>query len=102
MLHPLSRKLCRPRTGLRFIVGKEEYELAGKIGDGAVGLVRKVKRLRDRSFHAIKLLAPDPKYIEESSFDDVAARFKREGQRGSRLDHPYLVKIHQYISNDGG
>jgi hypothetical protein len=67
------------------MVGKEEYELEGKIGDGAVGLVRRARRVKDGIIRAIKFLAPDPKYIEESSFDDVAARFRREGERGSQL-----------------
>src|SRR5262249_53693523 len=51
---------------------------------------------------AIKFLAPDPKYIEESAFDDVAGRFKREGERGSKLDFPFLIKIHSYVANEEG
>ena len=51
---------------------------------------------------AVKLLAPDPKYIEEDAFDDVAARFKREGERGLRLRHPHLVTIESYSDNVAG
>ena len=102
MTHPLSRTLCHPQSGQQFTVGKETYELAAQIGDGAVGIVRKARKLRDDSLQAIKFLAPDPKYIDESSFDDVAARFKREGERGSRLDNPYLIRVHKYVPNDEG
>jgi serine/threonine protein kinase len=102
MSHPLSRTFCQPNAGTRFKLGDDEYELAGKIGDGAIGLVRKVVRIRDKVTLAIKFLAPDPKYIEESSFDDVAARFKREGERGAKLSSPHLVTVHQYQPNSEG
>ena len=94
MPHPLSRILCRPQTDQQFTVDGETYKLGGKIGDGAVGLVRKASRIRDNRVFAIKFLAPDPKYIEESAFDDVATRFTREGERGRKLDCPFLLKIH--------
>ncbi|MGH7485505.1 MAG: protein kinase domain-containing protein, partial [Thermoanaerobaculia bacterium] len=73
--------------------------MAGALGDGAVGLVRKATRESDKQMVAVKLLAPDPKYIEESSFDDVAARFKREGERGVKLRHPHLIAIKAYSDN---
>ena len=75
MSHPLSRQNCRPRTGQRFVVNNEEYELEGELGNGAVGIVRRARRLRDKASRAVKFLAPDPKYIDEAVFDDVEARF---------------------------
>jgi len=45
MNHPLSREFCRPETGQRFVLDGTTYELRGKIGDGAAGLVRKAKGL---------------------------------------------------------
>jgi serine/threonine protein kinase len=102
MAHYLSRDLCEPRTGQRFIVGQQEYILGGAIGDGAVGIVRKATRASDRSLVAVKFLAPDSKYIDESVFDDVAARFRREGERGVRLRHPHLVAVEAYSQNVGG
>jgi len=50
----------------------------------------------------VKFLAPDPKYIEAAVFDDVAARFKREGERGPKLNHPSLIKVHTYCDNVDG
>src|SRR6266849_3634186 len=102
MTHPLSRDLCHPSLGQRFRVDQEEYELGGVIGDGAVGVVRKATRSRNSSPRAVKFLAPDPKYIDQAVFDDVAARFTREGERGCKLDFPSLLKVQSYVANEGG
>ena len=79
--HPLTRRLCAAKNGQRFELDGEQYLLAGKIDDGAVGIVRRGKRVRGSLPRAVKFLAPDPKYIDESVFDDVAHRFRREGER---------------------
>lgn len=100
--HPLSRRLCKAQYGQRLVIQTKDYALRGKLGDGAVGLVRNVERLPDGKLFALKFLAPDPKYIEESSFEDVRARFKREGERGSKLDFCSLLPIHAYCDNTGG
>lgn len=76
--------------------------MGGAVGDGAVGLVRRATRATDERLFAVKLLAPDPKYVDEAVFDDVAARFKREGERGIRLRHPHLVTIEGYTDNAEG
>jgi eukaryotic-like serine/threonine-protein kinase len=102
MSNELSREYCKPRAGFRFTVNAVEYELGGELGDGAIGIVRKVSRLKDGHQYAIKFLAPDPKYIDESAFSDVAARFKREGERGTKLSHPNLLRIFAYQENSGG
>ena len=74
----------------------------GKIGNGAVGVVRKAKDRQTGITVAVKLLAPDPKYIEISAFDDVEQRFRREGIRGAHLGHPNLVKVLAYEDNSEG
>lgn len=102
MTHWLSRNRCKPESGQRFAVGSSEYVLHGKLGDGAAALVRKVQRLADGEELAVKFLAPDPKYIDEAVFDDVASRFRREGQRSQKLGHENLVRIHAYEDNDRG
>jgi eukaryotic-like serine/threonine-protein kinase len=102
MAHRLARALCKPEVGLDFSAGGREYTLRGKLGTGAVGMVRKAAdRLTGREV-AVKFLAPDPKYIEPSSFDDVAERFRREGQRGAALRHEHLVDILAYEENADG
>jgi serine/threonine-protein kinase len=74
----------------------------GAIGDGAVGLVRKARNVATDEIVAVKLLAPDPKYIDQAAFEDVEQRFKREGKRGAHLEHPNLVKIIAYEDNENG
>lgn len=101
MTHPLARELCHPSDGDSFTVLGNRYTVRGKLGDGAVGLVRKAESTRGEQL-AVKFLAPDPKYIEESAFDDVRARFKREGERGPKLECYSLLRIHAYSDNIGG
>lgn len=101
MTHPLSRTEFRSKADQRFILNNETYKLGGKLGDGAVGVVRKATSSDGVEF-AVKFLAPDPKYIEPTHFDDVAERFRHEGLRGARLEHPTLVRIHAYAENKNG
>src|SRR6266478_1409713 len=102
MAHGLSRELCRPMAGQQFVVNGEQYVLGGALGDGAVGVVRKATRSSDGARRAVKFLAPDPKYIEEAVFSDVAGRFRREGERGARLKHPHLMTVFSYSENEDG
>lgn len=101
-MHKLCRELCQPELNGRFTVAGDDFILGGKIGDGAAGLVRKAKRIKDDFPFAVKFLAPDPKYIEEAVFDDVAARFRREGERGAALRHEHLLAIYSYCENLNG
>jgi len=101
-MHRLARQKCHPHSGQRFVAGGQNYEFSGSLGDGAVGIVRKARNLRNDKIVAVKILAPDPKYIDVAAFDDVAQRFKREGIRGAHLKHENLVEIIAYEDNDDG
>ena len=101
-MHKLARGRCRLRLGQRFTARGQSYEFLGALGDGAVGLVRKAKNLAGGSIVAVKVLAPDPKYIDPEAFDDVEQRFKREGSRGAQLRDDNLVTILAYESNEDG
>ena len=101
-MHKMARYRCRPHAGQKFIARGKAYEFAGKIGDGAVGLVRKATDLKTGATVAVKVLAPDPKYIDPAAFDDVEQRFKREGSRGAHLRDDNLVTIIAYEDNEQG
>ena len=101
MPHPLARSNLRIKSGLKFQYAGTNYKLAGKLGDGAVGIVRRAVTTDGKEV-AIKFLAPDPKYIDPEFFDDVAVRFIAEGKRGSRLEHGGLVDIYGYSANENG
>ena len=101
-MHPLTRQLCKASSGQILAAGGTKYELCGQIGNGAAGIVRKAKSIESGRIVAIKFLAPDPKYIEPSVFDDVLQRFEREGKRALGLDHENLVKVIAYEDNSNG
>lgn len=102
MIHRLLRARCHTRSGQRFKAGAQNYEFLGSLGNGATGIVRKARDLATSEIVAVKILAPDPKYINVAAFDDVEQRFKREGTRGAHLQHPNLVKIVAYEDNEDG
>ena len=102
MKHPYLRSVCRPQAGVTFEAGRASYILHGKLGNGAVGIVRKATERGSNRLVAVKFLAPDPKYIEVSAFDEVAERFRREGMRGAGLRHENLVEILAYEDNENG
>lgn len=102
MAHRLSRSRCRPQSGQHFSAAGKDYELQGKLGDGAAGLVRKARSVDGKHIVAVKFLAPDEKYIDTHVFDDVARRFKREGDRGAHLAHENVLKILAYCDNEKG
>src|ERR1041384_5232623 len=103
MPQKLDRNHCKLQLGQRFHAGGRDYELLGKLGDGAAGLVRRARMVDgDDDVFAVKFLAPDPKYIDTDVFDEVARRFKREGERGAHLRHENLVTILAYSDNEKG
>ena len=101
-MHRLARNKCHPRSGQRFTAGGKRYVFLGSLGDGAVGLVRKARNMTTNATVAVKVLGPDPKYIDPAAFDDVAQRFKREGTRGAHLRDESLVDIIAYEDNPNG
>jgi serine/threonine protein kinase len=80
-MHYLTRSRCRCEAGLKFTAAGRKYKFHGSLGNGAVGLVRKAEDVETGRIVAVKLLAPDPKYIDVGAFEDVEQRFKREGLR---------------------
>ncbi|MBX3473578.1 MAG: serine/threonine protein kinase [Planctomycetes bacterium] len=64
--------------------------------------MKRAVNIADGTQVAVKFLAPDPKYIDENVFDDVLARFRREGLRGARLEHAFLVRVRGLVENENG
>lgn len=89
-------------TGKIFMSGGREYLLGGELGNGAIGVVRRATDRQTQKQFAIKFLAPEPKYIEIASIEDIYIRFRREGLRGTALSHDHLVKIFTYEENENG
>jgi len=101
-MHHLVRHKCHSESGQRFSAAGRKYVFGGLLGNGAVGIVRKAEDLETGRTVAVKLLAPDPKYIDVKAFGDVEQRFKREGLRGAHLRDENLVEIIAYEENVSG
>jgi serine/threonine protein kinase len=70
------------------------YQVGGELGRGAYGLVLAGRHLRLNRPVAIKVLDP-------GGDGDGLARFAAEAQVLASLDHPHVVRVHDYVEADG-
>jgi len=64
-------------------------EVVGTLGQGAMGVVYKVRDPKDGRFYALKVLAPDRAYDPW-----IRKRLAREGRALMALSHPNIVRVH--------
>lgn len=70
------------------------YRVAGRLGAGAFGLVVGGQHRRMGRSVAIKVMDAD-------GSAGVASGFISEARLLARLDHPHLVRVHDYVEAEG-
>jgi len=83
-----------PRQMDRTAIGK--YVIQAKIGSGAMGVVYKARDPWRGTDVAVKVLPPDMADEEE-----LVARFRREAESASTLDHPNIIRVYDYGEAEG-
>jgi hypothetical protein len=78
------------RAQVRHAMRLGQYELGRKLGEGGMGVVYEATHVMLRRPTAVKLLPID------KAGEQTVARFEREVQQTSRLEHPNSVYIYDY------
>ena len=86
-------------TGQFILNGK--YRVLEFLGQGAFAQVYRVRHLELKVDRAVKVVSRDTPGVGSTVLDDFRARFRLEAQLGARLDHPNVIRIHDFEEAEG-
>ncbi len=73
-----------------------KYRLDTLVGQGAFAQVWKATHLELNITRALKILRRETPGVSSVDFDDFQKRFRLEAQIGAKVDHPNLVRVHDF------
>lgn len=74
-----------------------KYRVKRFLGQGGSAEVYLVAHLALRTDRAIKVISKEIDGVGSSTFGDYRRRFAQEAKLGAGLDHPNLIRVHDYI-----
>src|SRR5919109_616503 len=72
------------------------YEVLGKVGEGGLGVVYKVRHLSLKRVEALKTLR-----LGGGDVAELVARLRRDAEAVARLSDPHIVQVHDFGEHAG-
>jgi len=83
------------------LILNDRYRIEAQIGEGAYGTVYRAVHADLGVTRAIKVLRHDAPGVGTADFDAYRRRFQLEFQVVARLDHPNVLKVHDFVEENG-
>jgi serine/threonine-protein kinase len=82
------------------LILNERYRVEWLLGEGTFAQTYLVRHLELGVDRAVKMLTRDIPGVSSTVFDDYQTRFRLEAQLAARLDHPHVLKVHEFVAEE--